>query len=228
MRLEQAVGRWRELGDRKEAAAALESLGWLLVYDAGDDVASLAAFEEAYSIRQDLTDRAGETRALVGVCQVLVALGEAERAEALANELMGRGEDDLRTRHFASHFLADCSLLRGDCADAEERYRESLRAALELGDVFEASIEVQGVAMAKAGKGESARALELAASVEALWRSLGTDMHVAFWDRLLERYLGEARSALGPDAETARTRGLELAFDNAVAVALGNPPPAPV
>jgi predicted ATPase len=226
MRLEQAVGRWRALGDQKETAAALEALGWLLVYDAGDDVASLAAFEEAYSTRQDLADRAGETRALVGVCQVLVALGEAERAEALANELMGRAEGDLRTRHFASHFLADCSLLRGDCADAEERYRESLRAALELGDVFEASIEVQGVAMAKAGRGESARALELAASVEALWRSLGTDMHVGFWDKLLERYLGEARTAVGPDAEAARTRGLELAFDEAVALALGKPPQA--
>jgi tetratricopeptide (TPR) repeat protein len=226
MRLEQAVGRWRMLGDQKEAAAALEALGWLLVYDAGDDVASLTAFEEAYSTRQDLADRAGETRALVGVCQVLVALGEAERAEALANELMGRAEDDPRTRHFACHFLADCSLLRGDCADAEERYRESLSAALELGDVFEASIEVQGVAMAKAGKGESARALELAASVEALWRSLGTDMHVGFWDKLLERYLGEARTALGPDAEAAHTRGLELAFDEAVALTLGKPPQA--
>jgi predicted ATPase/class 3 adenylate cyclase len=225
-RLEGAVGDWRELGDRKETAAALEALGWLLVYDAGDDVASLAAFEEAHAIQQELADPAGETRALVGVCQVLVALGEAERAEALANELLGRAEGDLRARHFASHFLADCSLLRDDCAAAEARYRESLRAALELGDVFEASIEVQGVAMAKAGKGESARALELAAAAEALWRSLGTDMHVAFWGRLLDHYLGEARSALGADAEGARIRGLELAFDEAVALALGEAPQA--
>jgi len=81
--------------------------------------------------------------------------------------------------------------------------------------------------MAKAGKGESARALELAASVEALWRSLGTDMHVAFWDRLLGRYLGEARIALGPGAEAARTRGLELAFDDAVALALQKAPAGP-
>jgi predicted ATPase/class 3 adenylate cyclase len=219
-RLEEAIGYWRELGDRKETAAALEALGWLLVYDAGDDVASLAAFEEAHSIRLELADPAGETRALVGVCQVLVALGEAERAEALANELLGQARNDVRTRHFANHFLADCSLLRDDCAAAEERYRESLSAALELGDVFETSIEVQGVAMAKAGKGESVLALELAAAVEALWLSLGTDMHVAFWDRLLERYLGEARAALGPEAEAARTQGLQLAFDDAVALAL--------
>ena len=61
---------------------------------------------------------------------------------------------------------------------------------------------------------------EHAAAVEALWRSLGTDMHVAFWDRLLERYVGEARAALGPDADAPRARGLELSFDDAVALAL--------
>jgi hypothetical protein len=149
------------------------------------------------------------------------------RAEALAHELLERGDDDVRTRHFAIHFLADCSLIRGECAEAEERYRESLRAALELGDVIEASVEVQGVAMAKAGQGDSARALELAASVEALWRSLGTGLHVPFWDRLLERYLGDARTALGPDAEAARTQGLGLAFDDAVALALEKAPAGP-
>ena len=121
LRLETAVGDWRQLGDRKETAAALEALGWLLFYDAGDDLASLAAFEEARSIRRELADRAGETRALVGVCQVLISLGEVERAEALSHELLDRGKDDVRTRHFAIHFLADCSLIRGDCVEAEDQ-----------------------------------------------------------------------------------------------------------
>ncbi len=220
LRLEDAVARWTELGDRDEIGDALEALGWLLVYDAGDYAASLATFEEARSIRADLGDGAGETRALVGVCQVLVALDEVERAEALSHELLERGKDDVRTRHFAIHFLADCSLIRGDCAEAEERYRESLRAALDLGDIIETSVEVQGVAMAKAGQGDWARALELAASVQALWRSLGTDLHITFWDRLLERYLGHARAALGTDADAAWTEGLGLAFDDAVAIAV--------
>jgi predicted ATPase/class 3 adenylate cyclase len=223
LRLEEAVTRWKELGDQEETAAALEALGWLFFYDVGENEVALAAFEEAHSIRHALGDRAGETRALVGVCQVLVALDD-ERAEPLAHELLERGEDDVRTRHFAIHFLADCALLRGDCAEAEVRYRQSLRDALDLGDVIETSVEVQGVAMAKAGQGESALALELAASVEALWSSLGTDLHVGFWDRLLERYLGNAQTALGQAAETARTRGLELLFDDAVARALQDGP----
>ena len=218
-RLEQAAARWTELGERRQTAAALEALGWLLFYDAGDDAASFAAFEQARSIYEPLGDLAGETSALVGACQVLVSLDVA-RAEPMAHQLLARARGDLRTTHFALHFLADCSLIRGDCVGAEARYRESLRAALELGDVIEKSCEVQGIAMARAGQGAWALALELAGSVEALWRSLGTDLHVAFWDRLLERYLGPARSALGAKVDAARQRGLALPFDEAVVIAL--------
>jgi predicted ATPase/class 3 adenylate cyclase len=219
-RLEDAVARWRELGDRAEIAAALDTLGWMLVYDAGDDDASLAAFEEERAVCKELGDAAGETRALSGVCQVLVAMGEVKRAESLSHELLERGADDLRAKHLAIHYLGDCSLIRGDCDEAEELYRESLRAALDLGDVIETSLEVQAVAMAKAGRGESELALELAGSVDALWRSLAVDLHVAFWDALLERYLGAARHTLGSEADAAWARGLELPFDDAVELAL--------
>lgn len=50
-------------------------------------------------------------------------------------------------------------------------------------------VQSRHTVMARAGQGAWALALEFAGSVEALWRSLGTDLHVAFWDRLLERYL---------------------------------------
>ena len=72
-------------------------LGWLLVYDADDGPASLEAFEKARALREELGDRAGETRALVGVCQVLVALGNVEPAEALSHKLSseaGRPQDE--------------------------------------------------------------------------------------------------------------------------------------
>jgi len=36
----------------------------------------------------------------------------------------------------------------------------------------------------------------------------------------LERYLGDARTALGSDADAAWAQGLGLAFDDAVALAL--------
>jgi non-specific serine/threonine protein kinase len=218
--LEEALRRWRELDDRDELASALDSLAWPLIYDAGDEAAALASFEEALRVRRELGDSAGETRALVGVAQVLVALGEVERAETISFELLERARDDPRTEHFAYHFLADCALVRGETVEAEKRYRQSLRAALPLGDVIETSFEVQGVAMAVAGNGDPERALRLAGSVEATWESLGISISIAFWDGLLERYLGPARQQLGERAEAVWAEGRALEFDDAVELAL--------
>jgi tetratricopeptide (TPR) repeat protein len=218
--LEEALERWRDLGDRDELASALDSLAWPLIYDAGDEHAALASFEEALEIRRELGDAAGETRALVGVAQVLVALGEVERAETISYELLERAADDPRTEHFAYHFLADCALVRGDTAEAENRYRQSLRAALPLGDVIETSFEVQGVAMAVAGNGDAATGLQLAASVDALWESVGIKISIAFWDSLLDRYLSPAREQLGARAEVVWAEGRALDFDDAVDLAL--------
>ena len=218
--LEEAIGLWRELGDRDELATALDLLGWLLVYDSSGDPGALRAFEQSLELRRELGDAAAETRALVGVAQVLVALGDTERAETLSHELLERSDGDPRTEHFAYHFLADCALIRSDTVEAEKRYRESLRAALPLGDVFETSFEVQGVAMAAAGNGDPERALRLAGAVEALWESLGTSIHVAFWDALLERYLGPARAELGGRADAVWAEGRALDFDDAIELAL--------
>jgi hypothetical protein len=156
------------------------------------------------------------------VCQVLVALHEIERAEPMSRELLERAAGDPRTEHFAYHFLADCALVRGDADEALERYRMSLRAALPLGDLIETSFEVQGVAMAASGNGDPERALRLAASVEALWESLGASISVPFWDELLERFIGAARDELGARADAVWAEGRAVAFDDAVQLALGS------
>ena len=218
--LGEAIELWRELGDQDELASALDQLGWLLVYDASDATGSLETFEQCIELRRALGDRAGETRALVGVCQVLVALGEVESAESLSRDLLEQAGGDLRTEHFAYHFLADCALIRSDFEVAGERYRESLRAALPLGDVLETSFEVQGVAMSAAGAGDLRRGLLLAAAVEALWESLGTSFSVDFWDALLERHIGAAKAELDPDGDAVWAEGRALAFEDAVELAL--------
>jgi predicted ATPase/class 3 adenylate cyclase len=218
--VEEGIALWEELDDPSELASALDTLGWLLVYDTGDDAASLEAFERSAALYREACSRAGETRALVGVCQVLVALGEVERGELLAQELRDRAGGDLRTEHFAFHFLADCALIRGDFLEAGGRYRESLRAAVPLGDVIETSFEVQGVAMAAAGAGDARLGLLLAGSVAALWESLGTWISVAFWDALLEQHVGAARARLGVEADAVYAEGRALAFDDAVELAL--------
>ena len=217
--LEQGIELWRTLDRRDELAAALDALGWVLFF-AGRDEPSLEAFQRSLDVQRELGDHAGELRALVGVCQLLVALGDVERAEALSRKLLELA-DDPRSEHFALHFLADCALISGDVAAAGERYRQSLEAALPLGDVIETSFEVQGVAMAASGAGEDERPLLLAGAVEALFESVGSSISVPFWDALLERYLGAARERLGPDAERVWAEGRRMDFDDAVELALG-------
>jgi tetratricopeptide (TPR) repeat protein len=220
--LDAAVAMWRELGDLDELASALDSLGWPLVYDAANNSRALAAFERSLELWRELGDEAGVTRALVGIAQVLVAMGETARAEAISLDLLARAAGDARTEHYAYHFLADCALIRGDPAEAGTRYRHSLRAALALGDVLETGWEVQGVAMSEAGAGNPRRALVLAGSVEALWESLGFASSIAFWDALLEQYLAPARASLGDEYDAVRAEGRALAFDDAVEVALND------
>jgi predicted ATPase/class 3 adenylate cyclase len=224
--LDTAVAMTRELGDPDELASALDTLGWPLVYDANDNPRALEAFEESLELRRQLGDAAGVTRALSGIAQVLVAMGDTERAEAISLDLLTRAAGDVRTEHFAFHYLADCALIRGDHEEAGTRYRQSLRAALRLGDVVETSFEVQGVAMAEAGSGNPRRAVVLAESVAALWESLGLSVSIAFWDALLERYLAQARASLGDRHDAVRAEGRALAFDDAVELALSSAPQA--
>jgi predicted ATPase/class 3 adenylate cyclase len=224
--LDAAVAMTRELGDPDELASALDTLGWPLVYDANDNPRALEAFEESLELRRKLGDAAGVTRALSGIAQVLVAMGETERAEAISLDLLARAAGDVRTEHFAFHYLADCALIRGDHEEAGTRYRQSLRAALRLGDVVETSFELQGVAMAEAGLGNPRRAIVLAESVAALWESLGLSISIAFWDALLDRYLAPARGSLGDGHDAVRAKGRALAFDDAVELALSRAPQA--
>lgn len=214
----EAIGLWRDLGERRELASALGGLGWLL-FENAEITSALKVFEQSLELSREQADRLGETRALIGVCQALVALGDVDRAESLSRDLLEGAGGDPRTEHFAYHFLADCALIRGDGDEAGMRYRESLRAALALGDVIETSFEVQGVAMASAG-GDAHRAVRLAASVEALWESLGTSFSVPFWDELLDKHIGTARRALGTDADAVWAQGRAMPFDDAVGVAL--------
>jgi hypothetical protein len=223
--LADAIEGWRHLGDTAELAAALDALGWILFFDSAANEEALAAFEEEAAICRETGDYDGETRSMSGIGQMLVVLGEVERAETLALGLIARAGDDLRASHFGYHFLADCSLLRGDCAQALPRYLDSLAAALSLGDVVETSFEVQGVAMSLAGTSNGRDALVLGGAVEALWESLGVSFDTRFWLDLLELYIGQARRDLGAAGDLAWSLGRATSFDDAVGLAQASASP---
>jgi predicted ATPase/class 3 adenylate cyclase len=221
--LNEGIALWRDLGDVAELAYALETLGWVL-FAVGDNLPGLAVFEESLELRRASGDALGEMRSLGGVCQMLVAESEVDRAEPLSRQLLelARDRGDPRSEHFAHHFLGDCALIRGDCVEAEDLYRASLRAALPLGDLLETSFEVQGVGMSAAGKGDWARGLRLVSAGYALWESIGATASVPFWNALMESYISAAREKLGSEGDAVWAEGHAMPFEDAVTLALGS------
>ena len=150
-----------------------------------------------------------------------MASGELDTVPALGVEALelSRALGDPWAEHFAHHYLADCALIAGDPATAATHYARSLDAAARSGDRIETCFELQGVAMTSAGLGRPERALRIAGAADAQLRALGHQFSVAFWSALLDRYLGQARAALGADAEAAWQAGGRLTFEAAIAEA---------
>jgi predicted ATPase/class 3 adenylate cyclase len=221
-RIEEAVALWRARGETQEVACALIDLGWGCFF-AGDPDAR-GYMEEGLRLQQAVGDPLLVNRARTGLLQVLVSLGELDIVEPMAREALAvaQATHDLRSEHFAHHFLADCPLIRGDGAAAVPRYRRALELAVELGDRAETATEIQGVAMAAAGTGEPARALRLAGAAAAEFDALAIDFSgIVFWNVLLKRYLDRARADLGAEAAAAAwEEGRRTPLEQAIAAAL--------
>lgn len=213
---------WRELGDKREIALALDSIGWQLLFG-GDSPAALNAFEESLDIQKELYDERLINRATLNICQVLVSNFDVDRAEPMAQKCLPIAikYDEPRDIHFAHHFLADCALIRGDVVAARKKYADSLRAAVRLGDRFEISLEIEGIAMSLAGMGRDAKALRLEGAVQAEHEALKSIVKIVFWDTLKERYLVAAENRIGATAaEKEKHVGRRMGFEAAIEHAL--------
>jgi predicted ATPase len=220
--MHEALAIWKRLEEHDEVALALEGIGWA-EFIGGEDERACAIFEECLRLARARGDAVQVNRAMVGHAQVLVALHRVDEARSSAREILAFSvpRADRRSEHFAWHYIADCALIEARCAESLGHYRKSLTLAQPLGDRLEMSFEVQGVAMSLAGLGQSHPALRLAGACHAEWRRLGVDMHMRFWDELLDRYLGSARRALGDEAaHRAWEEGTAIPFDDAMRMAL--------
>ncbi|MCI0413857.1 protein kinase [bacterium] len=219
---EETVSIWRELGDKKELALALESIGWS-VWFGGDSKASYDAFEEALEIHRQMGDERLINRAILNICQILVSEWRVEEAEPLAKKALETGIKlgEPRDIHNAHHYLADCALIRGDVDNAEKKYAASLQAAIVYGDRFEMLFEVEGVAMALAGQGRTTKALRLAGAADAERDVLKAHISIPFWETLKERYLKAAETKAGPEvAQKEKKSGGKMGLERAMQYAL--------
>jgi hypothetical protein len=221
--MQQAIDIWRSLGDTGEVALALEGKGWAQAL-ANDYEAAEATLLECLRIQEEREDRVLVNRAKVALTQVKTALWKVDEARPMADEIItfSSSRGDLCNEHFGWHFLADCALIEGKCSESLRLYQKSLALAQAMGDRLETSFEVQGVGMSLGGLGKPRDALRLVSAAKAEWQRIGVDLHIKFWDQLLDRYLGMAREGIDPSAaDLAWSEGSGIVFDQAIALALG-------
>jgi tetratricopeptide (TPR) repeat protein len=120
------------------------------------------------------------------------------------------------------HYYGDCALERNESEEAEKRYSEALKAALDYGDMWEAAAEMQGMAMGIAGQGRYIKALRLNGVALQKWEDLGATVPtIKFWDILMERNIGRAKNEMGENAAAElENEGRRMDFEKAVEYAL--------
>jgi predicted ATPase len=217
---DESLALWRENEDPLELALALESIGWSH-FAASNYSEALRAMEHCVESYRKLGSAKLITRGRVAVGQILAALGDVERTEALALETLaeGRAQGEPKFVHFSLHYLSDCALWRGDAKKAVQLYAESLRAALDYGNEMEAATEMQGMAMGLIGSGREEEGFRLYGASSARCAELQTTMldEVAFWVKFRERYLPPARERVGSAAaEKAEQEGRKMGWEKAL------------
>jgi predicted ATPase/tRNA A-37 threonylcarbamoyl transferase component Bud32 len=211
---------WRQVGNEREIALALEGAGWA-DFVAGEDERAYATFDEYLRLQRATGDIHLIHRATIGIGQLAVALDRVDEAQRCAAEILDycKAHPNTRSEHLAFHYLADCALIEGNVAESLKLYRESLRLALILGDHIEIGFEVQGTAMSLAGLGEAETALRLIAGIQADWARIGAGIQVRFWGALLDRHIGAAREQLGSRVAEVWSAGLQMSFDETIRLA---------
>jgi predicted ATPase len=203
-RLRQAIEIWEAIGDESDLLETRNQIGMVL-YRGGDSLQALEVFEQNLVLARRLGQQSIVTASLRGVCQLLLATGQFERAEPLAEEL----RDD--------HYLADCAMHRRDYRSAAQRYSRMFEQWIREDDVVGQTFEALGFAMALAGLAEDEDALRLEGAIDATWEEFGIVARPRVIETWRERDLGGARVRLGERrASAAYAQGRRMRWDEAV------------
>ncbi|UCE41173.1 MAG: protein kinase [Candidatus Aminicenantes bacterium] len=221
--IEKSIQIWRELDEQQELVHVLSDVG-VLKNALNDHEKGMKASEESVRIAEKLDDPKLICRSKTHLCFGFITQFQHEKAEPLVKKCMAQAVELKMPREImdTKHYYGDCALERDESKEAERRYSDALKAALDYGDMWEAAAEMQGMAMGIAGQGRYKKALRLNGSALKKWEDIGATVPtVRFWDILMEKNIGRAKKELGEKAATEfENQGRHMDFDKAVAYAL--------
>jgi predicted ATPase/class 3 adenylate cyclase len=210
--VERSLAVFREQGERRRVASALNSLG-SIKRGLGDFESARSLLEESIALRRELGDEAGAAGALSNLGVIAFEQGNLDEAEARFEETIAldRAHGNEWGSGVAADNLAGVALERGDHR-ARELIRDALAVAERVGDQELLAFGLEKAAVLAALDGDSGRAGRLAGAADALRESTGIERS-GFDGEWLARHLGRVG---GDEFETARLAGRELDAEEAL------------
>jgi predicted ATPase/DNA-binding CsgD family transcriptional regulator len=213
-----------ELGDTEAAAYGALWTGYAALHRG--DACGLEVMAEALDQRRAAGDLYGTWIALLMMALGACALGD-DRALAWAEEALRRCEQH-QAKFFGFHSLWVLGLerwRRGDRRRAVALAGEALRLKRTVNDPWGIGHGLVVFAFVAADEGQHRRAARLLGAAHAAWRLSGSAVR-GLWGvhAFDDRCAAQTRLALGDDAfDAAYREGADLALDDAVGYALGEP-----
>ncbi len=218
----EALGMFREAGDRARAAVALNSLA-IMARERGDIAAARAAFEETIEVYSSLEERARLSDALSNLAVVAVDQDSLEEAAALFEESLALDREFDNRWGIAQNLAgqAALALARRDPDQATALLAEATQVQRELDDRPSLLRALERLAATAAVRGDHPTAARLWGAAEARRATVGEPITAAE-AAAIDRHLSASREALGPDGfAAAASAGAALDLDAALSAALG-------
>ena len=224
--LEEGLGLFRGLEDKRGAACALGGIG-VVAIGQGQQERATALHEEAADLFLEVGDKwaAGNELGFSAVGwfkrgDYVRARVLAERGLALAQEIGGR------TGTYAALILAAVAQALDDHERAGALFRDCLKFTAEVGDQANVDFCLGGLAAVAASAGRIVRAARLWGAEEALLERIEVGVHTHVLDRTLRKsQIGAARARLSEEAFAAAwAEGRTMSPEQAIEYALEQEP----
>jgi tetratricopeptide (TPR) repeat protein len=225
--MEEALGLWRDLGDRGGIARSLNNLGAVAI-DQGDHGRAAALYEESLALQRGLGDKVGIAYSLAGLGSVAYMQGDYGRATALHQEALAvrRELEDKLGISSSLAGLGSVAYMQEDYSRATALLHEAMLLSRDIEAKYLMAEVLEPLVWSVVAQGQPELAARLGGAAEALRDGFGMPLppeQRAGHDQALQAMCAD----LGEEAFAAAwAEGRVLPLDEAVALALAPSPDA--
>jgi predicted ATPase/class 3 adenylate cyclase len=232
---DEALARWREIGDRREIANALYNRAYADMIDimegkvappeSGSPVPT-PLLDEALATYQELGDKGGEGNILWALGSVYYFTSNAAEAESWYRRSLElhRSAGNRTMEAWSLHMLGLAMLGQRHFEDGQEVVRHALRHFYEAGDVAGITLVLDDLAIVAVGLGDPERAGRLWGAARHLQQRTGTGLADYVQQNNTLFGVPTPRDTLpAEELERLAAEGAAMSFDEVVAYALEVP-----